>query len=186
MLMPSGGASGTSMICVLTSADVLFSSLDSAIVLSGSTTAVFVTEPITPGDVALMVIVAFEPWLTAPWSHVTVWPDTVQTNRLVPDTDVIATPVGTVSITFTLVAFAVPVLFTVRVYVIGDEIETLVGPVLLIDSSGRFEPPPLLTSVVLVFVVVKFCADFVPVTETVLLRTVPLAEVTRPRIEMVT
>jgi hypothetical protein len=45
MLMPMGGASVGSVTWVLTSAEVLLSSLDSAIELSGSTTAVLVMEP---------------------------------------------------------------------------------------------------------------------------------------------
>src|SRR5262245_53336499 len=93
-------------------------------------------------------------------------------------------PTGTVSTTVISVAFCVPVLFTVSVYVIGAEIATLVGPVLLIDRSGN-GPPPLLTLVVTVFVVVKFCADLVPLTETVLFSTDPLGAVTIPRIDTV-
>ena len=58
-----------------TSAEVLFSSLLSAIALSGSTEAVFVIVPVAAGDVALIVIVAFDPAFTAPPKQVTVWPD---------------------------------------------------------------------------------------------------------------
>ena len=60
------------------------------------------------------------------------------------------------------VAFAVPRLLAVSVYVIGDDFTTVVGPVFAIVRSGSGVPPPPLTSVVAVAVVVKFCADFVP------------------------
>src|SRR6266581_2006019 len=59
---------------------------------------------------------------------------------------------------------------------------TLVGPALEMARSARGDPPPLLTRVVAVAVLVKFWADFVPVTEAVLFRVVPLAAVTMPRI----
>ena len=59
---------------VLTVADVLLSSLDSAIVLSGSTTAVFViwVGGDVAGEIALILIVAFWPWFTAPPMQMTV------------------------------------------------------------------------------------------------------------------
>src|SRR6266436_2664302 len=50
------------------------------------------------------------------------------------------------------------------------------------ERSARGDPPPLLTRVVAVAVLVKFWADFVPVTEAVLFKVVPLAAVTMPRI----
>ena len=57
-------------------------------------------------DVALMVIVALDPWLTAPPSQVTVWPATPQTNRLVPLAVMPVSTCRTVSTTFTPVALA--------------------------------------------------------------------------------
>ena len=61
-LMVSNGVGGGLLpTAVLTDADVLLSSFVSAIVLSGSTTAVLVMEPATPGAVALIVIVPFWP-----------------------------------------------------------------------------------------------------------------------------
>src|SRR6185436_19513688 len=68
----SGAAGGALPTCVLTSADVLFSSLLSAIVLSGSSEAVLVMGPLVPGDVALIVTVPFAPAFTRPPLHVTV------------------------------------------------------------------------------------------------------------------
>src|SRR5262245_36666140 len=47
--------------------------------------------------------------------------------------------------------------------------------------SGSAAPLPLLTSVLVVVVLVKFCADLVPVTDAVLLIVVPFAAVTTPR-----
>ena len=44
---------------------------------------------------------------------------------------------------------------------------TVVGPAFEIVRSGSADPPPLLTSVVAVAVVVKFCAVFVPLTDAV-------------------
>src|SRR6266542_5107704 len=64
----------------------------------------------------------------------------------------------------------------------GELTATDVGPVLAIVRSGSAVPPPPLTIVVAVAVVVEFCADLVPVTEAVLLIVVPLAAVTMPRI----
>ncbi len=59
----------------------------------------------------------------------------------------------------------------------------LVGPVLLMLRSGFGSPPPVppLTSTDTLPVVVKVCADLVPVTEAVLLSVVPSAAVTWPR-----
>src|SRR4051812_5837506 len=66
-------------------------------------------------------------------------------------------------------------------------VSTLVGPVLFRVRSGAV-PPPLVpwTRVCTDAVVVKFWADFVPDTEAVLFRFVPLAAVTWPRIVIVT
>src|SRR5688572_1550098 len=118
MLMLSGAVVTVAVICVLTSADVLFNSLDSTMRLFGSTTAVFVIMSgvgMIPGVVVLIVIVPFDPAFTAPPAHVTVLPTVEQLNRLVPVTDVIASASGTVSTTTMSVAFCVPVLFTVSV-----------------------------------------------------------------------
>src|SRR5262245_4730487 len=116
------GGGGPVVTCVFTSAEVLFNSLPSTIPLSGSTTAVLVIVPVARGDVALMVMVAFDPWFTAPPVHVTVWPATPQTKRLVPVAPMAVRPAGTVSTTLMSVAGAVPMLLTVSVYVIGDEV----------------------------------------------------------------
>lgn len=107
---------GAEVTEVATVADVLLSSLLSAIVLLGATTAVLARLPVVAGAVALMVIVAFAPWLTAPPSQVMVTglPADAQTNRLVPLADTKPTPAGRVSTTRTFVALAVPVLLTVR------------------------------------------------------------------------
>src|SRR5579872_2602839 len=115
LIVNGAGGGAVDVTCVLTSADVLLSSLDSGMVLSGSTTAVLVIDPAVDGDVALMVIVAFAPAFTAPPVHVTVRPETLQLNRLVPVALTAVSPLGTVSTTFTFVAFAVPMLFTVSV-----------------------------------------------------------------------
>src|SRR5262249_59403988 len=99
--MVSGPDVGAATTCVSTSADVLFSSLLSGIVLSGSTAAVFVMVPVVAGAVALIVIVAFEPWLTAPPVQVTVCATTPHVNRLVPDAVNGGRPAATVSTNFT-------------------------------------------------------------------------------------
>src|SRR5262245_48039584 len=62
----------------------------------------------------------------------------------------------------------------------GDDVLTLVGPVFEIVRSGSGVPAPPLTWVEAVPVVVKFCADRVPVTDAVVLMVVPLAAVTMP------
>jgi hypothetical protein len=51
--------------------------------------------------------------------------------------------------------------------------------------SARGEPLAFCTRVCTDAVVVKFCADFVPVTEAVLFSVVPLAAVTMPRMVIV-
>src|SRR5512142_3059409 len=56
------------------------------------------------------------------------------------------------------------------------------GPFFVIVRSGRSDDVPLFTSVVVVVVLVKFCAERVPVTDAVLLRTVPCGASTTPRI----
>src|SRR5262245_61394970 len=81
LLIVSGPDDVEAVTCVSTSADVLFSSSLSGIVLSGSTDAVLVIVPIVGGDVALIVIVAFEPWLTAPPMQVTVCATTPHVKR---------------------------------------------------------------------------------------------------------
>src|SRR3954451_18871450 len=100
---------------VLTAAEVLFSSFVSGIVLSGSTTAVFVRVVALDGAVTLIVIVPFWPALTAPPVHVTVPATLLHVNRLVVVVELNKTPNGKVSTTLMPVAFAVPMLFTVRV-----------------------------------------------------------------------
>src|SRR5262245_10539076 len=102
--MSSSGGAGVPPTDVLTTAEVLLSSLLSAIALSGSTTAVFVIGPAAAGDVALIVIVAFAPALTAPPVQVTVGAATPQTKRLVPLAVMPVTPAGRVSTTLTSVA----------------------------------------------------------------------------------
>ena len=52
---------GPVVTCVFTRAEVLLSSFVSAMVSSGSTTAVLVMVPTVPGEVALMVMVALSP-----------------------------------------------------------------------------------------------------------------------------
>src|SRR3954451_14648710 len=86
---------------VLTAAEVLFSSFVSGIVLSGSTTAVFVSDAAVGGESTVIEIVAFWPALTAPPVHVTVPRTLPHVNRLdwVVDTNV--TPAGRVSTTLT-------------------------------------------------------------------------------------
>src|SRR6185369_8599865 len=66
-------------------------------------------------------------------------------------------------------------------------VATLVGPVLFRVRSGELPPPPLpWTRTDTDAFVVKFWADFVPVTDAVLLRLVPFEAVTWPRIVIVT
>src|SRR5262245_39862235 len=155
--MSRSGAGGGPPTVVLTVAEVLFSSSLSAIALSGSTTAVFVSVPPDGGAVPVIVMVAFWPSLTAPPVQVTVEPVTEQPNRLEPFALMPVMPAGTVSTTLTPVAFAAPLLFTVSVYVIAAFGATLVGPVLLIVRSGRPPPEPLMTRVERAFEsVVKF------------------------------
>src|SRR4051794_12251587 len=113
--MSRSGAAGGPPTLVLTSAEVLLSSFGSAIVLSGSTAAVFVIVPLISGAVPVIVIVAFWPWLTAPPVQVTVLASHEHAKRLEPVAPVIETPAGTVSTTLTPVAFAAPVLLTVSV-----------------------------------------------------------------------
>ena len=103
------------MTCVFTRAEVLFRSLISRMVLSGSTTALLVIVPGAAGEVALMVMVALLPWLTRPPVQVTVWPTTPQVKRLVPLAVMPVRPAGTVSTTVTPEVGRVPMLFTVRV-----------------------------------------------------------------------
>ena len=114
-LIEMEGGGGPVVTCVFTRAEVLLSSFVSAMASSGSTTAVFVMVPTVAGDVALIVMLALEPWFTAPPVQVTVWPATPQTKRLVPLALMLVRPAGTVSTTLTPVAFAVPELLTVRV-----------------------------------------------------------------------
>src|SRR5262249_4822513 len=64
----------------------------------------------------------------------------------------------------------------------GDETTTLVGPVLAIVRSGSVVPVPLLTSVLVVAVLVKFCAARAPVIDAVLWIAGPWAAVTTPGI----
>src|SRR5262249_30934795 len=64
----------------------------------------------------------------------------------------------------------------------GDDTTTLDGPVLAIVRSGSVVPTPLLISVLVVAVLVKFCAERVPVIEAVVLIVVPFDAVTTPRI----
>ena len=100
---------------VLTVAEVLLSSFDSSMVLSGSTTAVFVNGPVA-GAWTCRVIEPFWPWLTAPPVQSTTVgaPEVVQVNRLVPSIELTTTPVGRVSRTVMPVAFTAPRLLTVR------------------------------------------------------------------------
>src|SRR5262245_23504894 len=99
--MSSCVGAGTSVTAVFTVADVLLSSFDSAIVLSGSTLAVFVSDPLA-GAVTFSLIVAFWPAVTAPPVHVTVvGPGAgadggAHAKRLVGSTETSATPVGSV------------------------------------------------------------------------------------------
>src|SRR5688572_24137486 len=85
-------------------AEVLLSSLPSAIKLSGSTDAVLAMLPGLDGALTLRLMVALEPWLTAPPSHVTVMgdgaePEEVHTKRLVVAVPMNSTPAGSVSTT---------------------------------------------------------------------------------------
>src|SRR5258706_13050349 len=89
------GGGGPVVTCVFTRAEVLLSSFVSAMASSGSTTAVFVMVPTVAGEVALMVMVALEPWFTAPPVQVTVGPATAQTKRLVPLALMLVRPAGT-------------------------------------------------------------------------------------------
>src|SRR5438309_5605326 len=112
---------------VVVSEPVSLNSFDSAMRLSGSTTAVSLIEPGVAGEVPLIVIVAFAPALTRPPVQSTVGSEVVQTKRLVGLGVTLATvtPGGSVFTTWMLVAFARPWLLTVRVYVSGAEGATL-------------------------------------------------------------
>jgi len=175
------GPAGVAPTVVFTADDVLLSSFASSIVSLGSTTAVFVRVPLA-GLVPVIVIVAFDPALTAPPSHVTVVPATAHVKRLVPEADTPVMAAGTVSTTRTFVAFADPMLFTVRVYVIGELGGTVDGPFFAIVRSARGLDGEVETSVVAWPVDVNVCAERVPVAEAVLLIVVPSAAVTTPRI----
>src|SRR3989337_333877 len=85
LVMVSPWGAGAEVTEVEMVAEVLLRSLLSGIVLFGSTTAVLAMFPGVGGAVALMGIVALEPWLTAPPSQVIVTgvPLEVQTKRLV-------------------------------------------------------------------------------------------------------
>jgi hypothetical protein len=67
------------------------------------------------GAVTLRVIVAFAPAFTAPPVHDTTRPDVLQLKRLLVVVETQVTPAGSVSWSAIFVAFAVPVLLTVRV-----------------------------------------------------------------------
>jgi hypothetical protein len=116
LTMVRAGGAGAAVTAVLTVADVLFSSLVSGIALSGSTTAVLVSGPVA-GAVTFNRIDAFWPALTEPPVQVTTTvatPDVVHVKRLVVSAEVRTTPVGRVSRTTTLSAWAPPRLLTVR------------------------------------------------------------------------
>jgi hypothetical protein len=173
---------GPEVTVVVIAADVLLRSLLSGIVWFGSTTAVFVIDPVTAGDVALIVMVPLDPAFTRPPSQSTVTgePEEVQTNRLFPLAETSPTPAGRVSTTRMPVALTEPLLLTVRVYSSGLLMTALDGPALLIVRSGRGEGLGLNTWVVADAVEVKFCADLVPVTLAVLFIVVPFGAVTFP------
>src|SRR5262245_31850807 len=156
----------------------LLRSLLSTTVLFGSTTAVAVTSPATALDVALIVIVALAPALTAPPVHVMIAAETEQTNRLVPIAAILVKPAGIVATTVMPVAFTPPVLFTVSLYVtvlLGAAVD---GAVMLIVRSAGAPAPAPLTSVATVAELVKVVLDFAPVTVAVLLSVVPLEALT--------
>src|SRR4051794_6114946 len=117
--MSRSAPGGVPPTLVFTWAEVLFSSFDSMIVLSGSTTAVFVIVAAVGGAIALIVIVPFWPAFTAPPLQVTVIgvPLDPQLKRLVVlnGNEGRVTPLGSVSTTLMFEAFALPMLLTVSV-----------------------------------------------------------------------
>ena len=118
LLIVMAGGAVVVVTDVLTTAEVLFSSLPSAMVLSGSTTAVLVSDPAAAGATTCRRMLPFWPAFTRPPMHVTVIgaPAEVQVNRLVVSKGVACsvTPAGRVSLTLMSLASAVPMLFTVR------------------------------------------------------------------------
>src|SRR5262245_6649033 len=119
LMIARRGAFGEVVTAVFTTAEVLLSSFPSAMLLSGSTLAVFVRLFGAAGAVTLIVIVAFWPALTAPPVQTTVTGPGVGTagehvNRLVGVAETKATFGGRVSTTLIPVAWTVPRLLTVR------------------------------------------------------------------------